>query len=129
MYRFINNAGMAAYMSEAKLRTVKKDLYVGAARRNIDGMAIADPMMVCGRVNRHSTTGKGGVPDFSSASGDELSPPFTLMSAGTLPSPLATRKGVVADFSSALGDELPPFKLISKGALTSPSEPMDKAAR
>ena len=30
----------------------------------MDGIAIAEPMIVCGRVNRHSTKGKGGVVDF-----------------------------------------------------------------
>lgn len=55
---------MTAYSSDAKLRIVKKDRYVGAARRKMDGIAIAEPMIVCGQVNRHSTIGKGGVGDF-----------------------------------------------------------------
>jgi len=36
---------------------------VGAARRKMDGMAMADPMRVCGRVNRQRTMGKGGDDD------------------------------------------------------------------
>jgi len=36
---------------------------VGAAWRKMDGMAMADPMRVCGRVNRHRTMGKGGDDD------------------------------------------------------------------
>jgi len=33
--------------------------------RNIDGIVIAEPIIVCGRVNRHRTIGNGGVVDSS----------------------------------------------------------------
>jgi hypothetical protein len=36
-------------------RTVMTSLYAGLAKRNSDGIANADPMIVCGRVNRHNT--------------------------------------------------------------------------
>ena len=69
-------------MSDEKLRSVKNDWYVGAARRNIDGIAIAEPIMVWGRVKRHSTRGKGGGDDlFSTLS------LFTVISLGRPSSP------------------------------------------
>jgi len=39
---------------------VKKDAYVGEASINIEGIAMADPMRVCGRVKRHKTIGNAG---------------------------------------------------------------------
>ena len=38
---------------------MKKDAYVGAASKNIEGIAIAEPIIVCGRVNLHNTRGNG----------------------------------------------------------------------
>ena len=63
MYKFINNEGTAAYISEAMQRHVKNDWYVGAASKKIDGIAMAEPMIVCGRVKRHNTKGNGGFSD------------------------------------------------------------------
>lgn len=85
MYTFINNAEMVVCISTAKVRHEKKERYVGDARRNRDGTAVAEPISVCGRVNRHKTAGKlvdrvGS--DRDSASQDSLSL-FTLLSVFT----------------------------------------------
>ena len=40
--------------------TVKNDAYVGEASKKMDGMAMAEPMRVCGRVNLQSTFRKDG---------------------------------------------------------------------
>ena len=59
----MNSEGIAAYNSEATLRHVKNDEYVGAANKNIDGIAMALPIIVWGRVNLHNTRGNGGFVD------------------------------------------------------------------
>lgn len=55
---------------------MKNDWYVGAARRKMDGIAMAEPIIVWGRVKRHMTRGKGGVDDeddvFPTSSSEEV---------------------------------------------------------
>lgn len=54
-----------AYSILQRDRVVKAAAYVGAASMCRAGIAKAEPMMVCGRVNRHNTTGKDGFDVFS----------------------------------------------------------------
>ena len=60
MYKFINKEGIMAYSILHKAVVDTMASYVGAANKCRAGMAKADPMSVCGRVNRHKTMGSGG---------------------------------------------------------------------
>ena len=63
----MSSAGSIANIILVRDRAVKAAAYDGAARTCNAGMARADPIMVCGLVNLHSTNGKG---TFGSSSAD-----------------------------------------------------------
>jgi hypothetical protein len=55
MYMFINNAGIVAYTILMTVRGEITSTYDGAANICNAGIANADPIIVCGRLNLHNT--------------------------------------------------------------------------
>jgi hypothetical protein len=60
MYRFMSSDGIMANTMEVAVLTESTWPKVGAAKTCKAGMAKAEPMIVCGRVNLQRTIGKGG---------------------------------------------------------------------
>ena len=56
---FMSNAGSIAYNMDFMVRSVTTEASCGAARQCKAGIATADPINVCGRLNFHTTRGNG----------------------------------------------------------------------
>jgi hypothetical protein len=59
MYKFINKDGTIAYIADMAVLSLNASWNVGAAKICNAGIASADPIRVCGLVNRQMTIGKG----------------------------------------------------------------------